>query len=648
MSGKSNIGFLSILSLAAVSMGAALLCRAKRKKRKSCSCTSCTHKGEVKKVADNPPDSFDPAAMKKKLKVIRKPVPLKNRLNKPAKMSMVDKVEEARLKKEKNRQLRSMGRLGSEFVKTHHKEIHQVKTRPKSGPDPLGNYAEWLRKEYDITQVTIQNTSTSEKQIRLWGANKDITTSPPAPEEVEDLQISSVVTVPVLLGAAVHPMGVAHNPANGLTYVTNQLSNNVTVINDSGEVIKLIQLEPNGLPGANSPVAIAVNTKPSSANYGRVYVCGSVANTVTIIDLSLNVAGTIPTGNRPLGIAFNPGIDRFIITNYADDTLSVIDAENEVPGGAIPSGPNPFGIAYCPINDNMYVTNQGNNTVTTYDAGIVATFDLPVGNEPTHVAFFPPTGEMIVVNAASNTVTPIDPVLFQVQPSIAVGNNPSAIAFNPANNYLYIGNRDDETITVIAPDKSIRATLSLGGINHEFAFNTSGSVLFIPDTQENAVNVIGYQQVSSSILISGDYNENNENFSHSPALVKHVRFVLSGDERFKVLTLREEPMTGSFKDIPVSFGNYHSPQNFLNVAELNGLEGSIIDGVNSWLFRIAGLQTITVLVYYRQLDLYHMLPQKTAVAAGAERGKPAAKNVKKQFSKKPRKRGPATHKSKSI
>ena len=146
-------------------------------------------------------------------------------------------------------------------------------------------------------------------------------------------------------------------------------------------------------------------------------------------------------------------------------------------------------------------------------------------------------------------------------------------------------------------------------VNIGFGINQTENVLFSSDTATNTVNVIGYSPQSSSITIDEDFAQKSEDFQHNPALVKHVKFVLSGTERFKVLTLREERVTGTIKNIPLSFRNYDNPQNFLNVSEVFGMEGSMIDGINSWIFKIAGLQTITLLVYYKQFEMYNLLPE---------------------------------------
>ena len=94
---------------------------------------------------------------------------------------------------------------------------------------------------------------------------------------------------------------------------------------------------------------------------------------------------------------------------------------------------------------------------------------------------------------------------------------------------------------------------------------------------------------------------------YNPGVVKHTKWVLSGDARFAVLHFVEETPTGTKISTPISHENYKSPQNFLNVSEMTDLEGTVIDGKTSWVFKIAGLQTITLIVYFRQFEFWRTM-----------------------------------------
>jgi len=482
----------------------------------------------------------------------------------------------------------------------------------KEQPARYSAFYKWLLKEFNKTQITITNTSTEERVISLWGMNKGLSVSPPLPTDVEDHEISYTVDYsdPIFTtgGSPAHPQGIAINPANGLAYVANQLSNNVSVIDSTGQLVTLIELQPSLMPGFNSPVAIAVNSNTASPNYGKVYVVGSVSNTVSVIDLSHNVTNSIVVGVRPIDIAFNPINDKLYVVNLFSDNVTVINTNTENVSTTLAVGTDPLGVGINPITGEIYVANSSDDTVSVFDATDNLTTTIAgVGTTPVSITYHPVNEEIYVVATGSNEVYPIEANTHNLLPPIATGNSPYKSVFNSNNNYLYVGNRADETFTVIAPDKSIRNTISKGNVNIGFAINQADNQIFISDTSADQVNLIGYATQSSSITISEDYAHKSQNFLYNPAIVKHTKWVMSGEERFKVLHFVEETPTGTRTITPISHENYKSPQNFLNVSELTDLEGTVIDGKTSWSFKIAGLQTITLLVYFKQFESYRTM-----------------------------------------
>ncbi len=466
----------------------------------------------------------------------------------------------------------------------------------------------WLNHSFERTQVSITNTSAQEKTIHLWGAHSELASSPPAPEEVEDHAVKTSVAVPVASGTAVHPQGVIINPANGFAYVANQLSNNVSVIAPDGQLVHLVQLQPSSLPGLNSPVAVAVNTDQNSSDYGKVYVAGSVANSVSVIDLHFQVTNEIAVGLRPVALAFNPVNGRLYVANLVGNDVSVIDTQSETLALTIPVGLGPVGVGINPTNGDVYIANTQANTVSVIKQSHVIATIPALGVNPVSFAYHPLNDKMYLTLNGSNHVVPIDPVQYSIEPPIPVGFRPYGIVYNPNNNFLYVGNIKDQTYSVIAADHSIRDTIQVGPLNIGLAIDEVQNLIYSTDTPGGLVNIIGYKDQSSAVQLDADYTQKASLFQHSPAIIKHVKFVLSGAERFRVLTLKERTVTGRETYTPISFSSYENPQNFLNVSEVSALDGVLLNGTNTWVFKIAPGQTITILIYYRQLDMSQVLP----------------------------------------
>ena len=79
--------------------------------------------------------------------------------------------------------------------------------------------------------------------------------------------------------------------------------------------------------------------------------------TNTIID-------SIPVGNYPAYVAYNPSNNNMYVTNHFSDIISVIHSTANSVIDTIPAGVGPAGIIYDSSNQHLYVTNMGSNTVT--------------------------------------------------------------------------------------------------------------------------------------------------------------------------------------------------------------------------------------------------------------------------------------------
>jgi hypothetical protein len=72
---------------------------------------------------------------------------------------------------------------------------------------------------------------------------------------------------------------------------------------------------------------------------------------------------------------------------------------------------------------------------------------------------------------------------------------------------------------------------------------------------------------------------------------------------------------------PISLRGYQSPQGFGNVSEVFEMEGQIVDGRVCWRFKINPNQQVTFLIYYKQLEMYNFLPEKSRVSTGVQQSK---------------------------
>ena len=177
-----------------------------------------------------------------------------------------------------------------------------------------------------------------------------------------------------------------------------------------------------------------------------VYVTVNGSGTCVVTPPPPPPGSEITTGNGPYGIAFDSASNELFVTNFHDNTVSVISLKTNTTVATIPVGLNPTGIAYDPVNNEIFVADYTSNASTIIDAStfaIVKTIGglyLPVG-----VLYVPSNGEIYISNSASpsgnlvnGTVTVINSATNSAVGSILVGGGPWGLALDTRTNQIFV------------------------------------------------------------------------------------------------------------------------------------------------------------------------------------------------------------------
>ena len=224
--------------------------------------------------------------------------------------------------------------------------------------------------------------------------------------------------------------GIAYDLENKRIYVTNPSDNTVSVIDTTTN--QVVDTNPN-TPAQIDP--IKVGHEPNYIAYdlvnGSMYVTNFDDNTVSVINTTTykvvdtnpntpSVIDPIKVGNKPVGIAYDSVNKRMYVSNYYENTVSVI---NTTTNKVIDTNPNtpqidpirvgdgPFDIAHDTVNKRMYVTNFGDDSVS-------------------------------VIDTTTNKVIDTNPNTPQIDP-IKVGDGSRDIAYNTVNKKIYVSNFRD-------------------------------------------------------------------------------------------------------------------------------------------------------------------------------------------------------------
>ena len=309
---------------------------------------------------------------------------------------------------------------------------------------------------------------------------------------------------PATMQAGSGPSAIAVDQATRTVYVANFNDNTVSVVNGARCNAKNTSgcgQTPPTTPVGSAPVAIAINQA-----VGTVYVANIDDNTLSMINkatcnaqLTSGCGQTPPVvhvGAEPDGVAVDNPTGTIYESNYADATVSAIDAAScnatttsgcgTQPAGSLRSGGGTNYVTVDPATGTIYTPNSitafiSYNSVSvlngiTCNALITAgctrfPATAPVGGNPLQPAVDDATHTVYVSNSADGTVSVINSAacnstvtagcLRSVVATVPVGNFPAYLAVDEATDTVYVPNANDNTVSVIN-GKSCNATVTSG------------------------------------------------------------------------------------------------------------------------------------------------------------------------------------------
>lgn len=473
-----------------------------------------------------------------------------------------------------------------------------------------------LLDENEVTQITVTNCTNDERIITLWGANKCAAITNP-------LDGIEVTTIEANVGQASYE--VVYNPVNDLFYVINNSTDTITVVNDQAVVVQTVALRPDPLTFIN-PNNIVVNTNPNSPEYGFVGVTGDGQNEFLTVDLNFQIVRRVSLSNSPIDLVYNPVTDSYYISEAIRDSLTKITTTSNVATSEFVKA----GIKFLGVNtDNgdiyvhFIVNNNGifSNDVDVYNTAGVKKGSIQVASvNQNDVAFCynSVNQKMYISYFQLNAVLVVDGNTLGLDKRLNI-TNPIDIEYNPIDNYVYVAHGLRE-ITRIDTVLEIVDTVPVVDFARSFAISTKNGYLAFNYPQQNKLVIVRLDQ-KLFVKVSDNYESIREDFKYNPMIIAHMKVVATTDARINTLQIIETSISGKQTCEPISLRSYHSPQGFGNVSEVFEMEGYIIDGRVCWQFTINPNQQVTFLLYYKQLEMYNFLPEKSRVSTGVQQSK---------------------------
>jgi YVTN family beta-propeller protein len=278
------------------------------------------------------------------------------------------------------------------------------------------------------------------------------------------------------------PSAVALDTRDGLVYVANLGSNNLTVVNAS--------------TGAPFLTSIPVGSQPDALLFDpvndEVYVANEGSNTLSAIaGHNGSLLGTIDVGAAPDGLALDPTDGTLFVANYGSGNVTRVNVSTlSVTGTGTAVGLGPRGIAYNPSDANVYVANSESNSVTVVNGttGNISVPSIPLAGSPTAVLADPSSASVYVAIPSLNEVVVIDgPAGPRVVASVPVGTDPSFLTYEPARHVVAVANFVQGTLTRInaTSNRAVPGAQPIGSTPDGLAYDTSADGLFVSSLTSN-------------------------------------------------------------------------------------------------------------------------------------------------------------------
>jgi YVTN family beta-propeller protein len=262
--------------------------------------------------------------------------------------------------------------------------------------------------------------------------------------------------------------GMAMNPATGAIFVSGggapsqQFIAGAKSRGIAPEMIEALRLPVMRLQRDNDKIALqpslAINELGDKDRFvagvtytadGSLYVVNTQNDTVYRLsgaDFKTQVAAKV--GYRPYAAALAPNGKQLAVSNWGDESVSLLDAKTLKEDTRVKVGSHPNDLAFAK-DGRLFVANAGSNSVSVIGGGrvtetIKTSFDpkAPVGSTPASLAITNDGKRLYVANADNNNVAVIDianPRESSVLGFIPTTWYPSAVAVSPDGKKIYVG-----------------------------------------------------------------------------------------------------------------------------------------------------------------------------------------------------------------
>ena len=226
-----------------------------------------------------------------------------------------------------------------------------------------------------------------------------------------------------------HPYSIAANPRTGTVYVSHTFNNRTTALDAATNSVTQL--------ATGSIDLIAIDAAANVA-----YMLGYEGGTLTVLEGDGNAMRKQQAGQHAWGMAVDEATHTLYVARMGTgDAIAIRGTSSSI----LPAGHTPCAVAVNPNANAIFVANYAEGSVTILDAETgrkLAT--VPVGEHPQALAVDAQRNLVYVANTFSGTITVIDAVRRKAVATLPAGKAPYALAVAPGSFQVYVANEAGE------------------------------------------------------------------------------------------------------------------------------------------------------------------------------------------------------------
>ncbi|RJR29141.1 MAG: T9SS C-terminal target domain-containing protein [Candidatus Latescibacterota bacterium] len=279
---------------------------------------------------------------------------------------------------------------------------------------------------------------------------------------------------------------------SGTGFDAATLANNVVQFDDAQAMVMdassdyVSVVVPYDATQGSSLVRVAVGAQTSNVLSFNVLAPETIA-------VDKEVIANVGTGSSTKSVAVTPDGARLYAVSPMMNLVVCVDVWSFRALPAIPVGENPHTIRIHPAGTHAYVTNFLDNTVSVIDISAVSpeynrvVETIPVGLGPLDALVSPDGDRLIVSNVYSRSLSIVDTdehsaTFNRVLATVSTGQTTRSVAVTPDGGYIYLGTKDGYLVVDLV-DYGVVATVGTGASTKSVAVTPDGAFLILLTVQ---------------------------------------------------------------------------------------------------------------------------------------------------------------------